>query len=66
MKDTHKWSRKKIALVVLNCLLCLAILISSMVIIIDESRIKNGEFGDESQSDVAVDGNNISENKGID
>ena len=65
MKDTHKWSRKKIALVVLNCLLCLAILISSMVIIIDESRIKNGEFGDESQSDVAVDGNNISENKGI-
>ena len=65
MKDTHKWSRKKIALVVLNCLLCLAILISSMVIIIDESRIKNGEFGDESQSGVAVDGNNISENKGI-
>lgn len=65
MKDTHKWSRKKIALVVLNCLLCLAILISSMVIIIDESRIKNGEFGNESQSDEAVDGNNISGNKGI-
>lgn len=65
MKDTHKWSGKKIALIVFNCLLCLAILISSMVIIIDESRIKNGEFGDESQSEEAVDGNNISENQGI-
>ena len=60
MKDTHKWTKKKIALIVVNCLLCLAILISSMVIIIDESRIKNGEFGEEaSQSDEAADSNNV-------
>lgn len=65
MKDTHKWSNKKIALIVFNCLLCMAILISSMVIIIDQSRIKNGEYENgESQSDVAADGDNVSENKG--
>lgn len=66
MQDTHKWSNKKIALIVFNCLLCLAILVSSMVIIIDQSRIKNGEYGEgASQSDIAVDSNNVSENKGI-
>jgi poly-gamma-glutamate synthesis protein (capsule biosynthesis protein) len=44
----------------------MAILVSSMVIIIDQSRIKNGEYGEEeSQSDIAADSNNISENSGI-
>ncbi len=62
MKDTHKWSKKKIALITVNCLLCFAILISSMVIIIDESRIKNGEYENETQSNVAADGNNVSDN----
>lgn len=42
MKDTHKWTKGKTALIVFDCILCLAILISSMMIVIDNSRIKNG------------------------
>ncbi len=42
MKDTHKWTKGKTAIIVLNCVLCLAIVISSMMIVIDNSRIKNG------------------------
>lgn len=50
MKDTHKWTKSKISLVVFDCLLCLSILIGSMVIIIDNSRIKNGAVYPEEQT----------------
>lgn len=63
MKDTHKWTKKKKALIVFDCLLCLAILVSSMVIIIDESRMKNGQFGG-SYSDQAVNGDSSTGNTG--
>ncbi len=55
MKDTHKWTKGKTALIVVNCVLCLAIVISSMMIVIDKSRIKNGSFfnnGTTAASDV--------------
>lgn len=42
MKDTHKWTRPKILLIAFNCILCLAIVVSSMMIVIDKSRMKNG------------------------
>ncbi len=42
MKDTHKWTKGKTALIVFDCFLCLLILIGSMMIVIDNSRIKNG------------------------
>lgn len=42
MKDTHKWTSSKITLVVVNCILCLAIVLGSIIIIIDKSRISNG------------------------
>lgn len=42
MKDTHKWTKGKIAIVIFDCLLCMLIVISSMMIVIDNSRIKNG------------------------
>lgn len=42
MKDTHKWTTGKILLVVINCILCLTIVLSSMIIVIDKSRISNG------------------------
>ncbi len=42
MKDTHKWTTGKIVLIVLNCLLCLTIVLSSMIIVIDYSRMNNG------------------------
>lgn len=53
MKDTHKWTKGKIALVVFDCLLCLSIVIGSMMIVIDNSRIKNGA--------VYQDSNNIAD-----
>lgn len=53
MKDTHKWTKGKIALVVFDCLLCLSIVVGSMMIVIDNSRIKNGA--------VYQDGNNIAD-----
>lgn len=42
MKDTHKWTSGKIAFLVVNCILCLTIVLSSMIIIIDNSRMNNG------------------------
>lgn len=42
MKDTNKWTTGKIALIVFDCMLCLAILVGSMMIVVDNSRIKNG------------------------
>lgn len=42
MKDTHKWTAGKVTLIVLNCLLCLTIVLSSMIIVVDYSRINNG------------------------
>ncbi len=42
MKDTHKWTKGKTAVIIFNCLLCLAVVVSSMMIVIDNSRIKNG------------------------
>ena len=42
MKDTHKWTKSKKLFIVINCILCLAIIVSAMLIVIDRSRIKNG------------------------
>ncbi len=42
MKDTHRWSKGKSTLIIFDCLLCLAIIVSSMMIVIDNSRINNG------------------------
>lgn len=42
MKDTHKWTPGKIFLVVFNCLLCLTIVLSSMIMVIDYSRMNSG------------------------
>lgn len=42
MKDTHKWTSGKISFLVVNCILCLTIVLSSMIIIIDNSRMNNG------------------------
>lgn len=44
MKDTHKWSKGKIALIVINCILCLTIVLSSMIIIIDKSRMNSNSL----------------------
>lgn len=46
MKDSKKWTKSKIFLVVFNSLLCVAIVVSAMVIIIDKSRTKNGVIYD--------------------
>lgn len=51
MKETNKWSAKKKALVIIDCLLCLAIIVSSMIIVIDNSRIKNGAYYKNEPSD---------------
>ncbi len=51
MKDTHKWTSGKIAFLVVNCILCLAIVLSSMIIIIDNSRMNNGSVFSNSISD---------------
>ncbi len=42
MKDNLKWTKSKIFLIAFNCVLCVAIVISAMMIVIDKSRIKNG------------------------
>ena len=42
MKDTQRWTGKKVAVIAFNCFLSLAIVVSSMMIVIDKSRIKNG------------------------
>lgn len=42
MKDNLKWTKFKIFLIGFNCVLCVAIVVSAMMIVIDKSRIKNG------------------------
>lgn len=42
MKDNLKWTKSKVFLIGFNCILCVAIVISAMMIVIDKSRIKNG------------------------
>lgn len=42
MKDIHKWTKGKTALVIVDCILCLAIIVSSILIVVDRSRMKNG------------------------
>lgn len=61
MKDTHKWTSGKIAFLVVNCILCLAIVLSSMIIIIDNSRMNNGSVFSNSISD----GENATDNSAL-
>lgn len=42
MKDNLKWTKSKVFLIAFNCILCVAIVVSAMMIVIDKSRIKNG------------------------
>lgn len=42
MKDNLKWTKSKVFLIGFNCILCVAVVISAMMIVIDKSRIKNG------------------------
>ena len=53
MKDNLKWTKSKVFLIAFNCILCVAIVVSSMMIVIDKSRIKNGAVytSGESQTD---------------
>lgn len=42
MKDNLKWTKSKVFLISFNCILCISIVVSAMMIVIDKSRIKNG------------------------
>lgn len=42
MKDNLKWTKSRVFLISINCILCVAIVVSAMMIVIDKSRIKNG------------------------
>ena len=52
MKEIYKWSSKKKALVIFDCLLCLAIIVSSMIIVIDNSRLENGAYYESGEQNV--------------
>ena len=56
MKDVHKWTTAKKVIAAIDCILCLAIIVSAMLIVIDKSRMKNGvvysDSSKESTSDV--------------
>lgn len=54
MKDVNKWSTSKKVIVIIDCILCLSIIVSAMLIVIDKSRQKNGVIytGKENTSDV--------------
>ena len=54
MKDTHKWTPGKIAMITINCILCLTIVVSGMVFFIDNSRINSGSFP-QNDNNVPVD-----------
>ena len=54
MKDTHKWSKSKKIMTVIDCILCLAIIVSAMLIVIDKSRIKNGVVYEGNSKETAV------------
>lgn len=51
MKDTNKYSKSKIFLIVFNSLLSVAIIVSSMMIVIDKARISKGLTGNDSNAD---------------
>ena len=54
MRDTNKFSKSKIFLVIFNSLLCVAIIVSSMMIVIDKARIAKGlTYKDEETSDTS-------------
>lgn len=57
VKDNLKWTKSKILLIGFNCVLCIAIVVSAMMIVIDKSRIKNGALyvDDKVGEDVAAD-----------
>ena len=42
MKDNLKWTKSRVFLISIICILCVAIVVSAMMIVIDKSRIKNG------------------------
>lgn len=42
VKDNLKWTKSKVFLIGFNCILCIAIVVSAMMVVIDKSRIKNG------------------------
>lgn len=56
VKDNLKWTKSKILLIGINCVLCIAIVVSAMMIVIDKSRIKNGALyiDDKVGEDVAA------------
>lgn len=58
MKDTHKWTPGKIAMITVNCLLCLTIVVSGMIFFIDNSRINNGSFP-QKDNDIPADTSNV-------
>lgn len=61
MKDNLKWTKSKIFLIAFNCILCIAVVVSGMMIVIDKSRIKNGAVYRSSDSDSTD--NAVIENK---
>lgn len=46
MKDTHRWTKSRKLMIAVDCILCLTIIVSAMLIVIDKSRIKNGVIYD--------------------
>lgn len=57
VKDNLKWTKSKILLIGFNCILCIAIVVSGMMIVIDKSRIKNGAvyINDKTDESIAAD-----------
>ena len=37
MKDSLKWTKSKVFLIAFNCILCIAIVVSAIMIVIDKS-----------------------------
>jgi len=66
MKDNLKWTKSKVALIAFNCILCVAIIVSSMVIVIDKSRTKNGVVynGNDTETTQKENENKVDSNKG--
>lgn len=55
MKDNLKWTKSKIFLIAFNCVLCVSIVVSAMMIVIDKSRIKNGAFYSDENATTSAD-----------
>jgi len=60
MKDNLKWTKSKVFLIAFNCILCVAIVVSSMMIVIDKSRIKNGAVYTSSEGQTEASGTQTS------